>query len=85
MTHLASCPVDGQQTEFFGISNRKTGVIITPDDGDPYPEIERFHWRYCTKAEDHVIGQDFNGRVHFVRPPFTKDELKALFPTSRES
>lgn len=85
MTHLASCPVDGQQTEFFGISSRKTGVIIEPDDGVPYPEIERYHWRYCTKSADHVIGQDFNGTVKFVRSPFNKDELKALFPVSREA
>jgi hypothetical protein len=86
MPRLNSCPIDGQQIEFFGISHHRTGVmLVDPDTGDEYPEVERFHWSRCTQNENHMVKADFDGKKLAVRPPFSKDELKAMFPSSREA
>jgi hypothetical protein len=82
---LNSCPIDNQQIEFFGISRKNTGTYALNEDGEEVPVIERFHWSRCTFDERHMIQANFNGKIIAVRPPFGKDELKSLFPTSREA
>lgn len=71
---LNSCPLCGQQLEFFGISHHKA-----PGRREPV----HVRWRECT-ACGMMHADNFGTRVLATRKAFTKDELDKLFPTTRE-
>ena len=92
MFSLNSCVVCRQQTEFFGISAVKLneyerddlGELVRDDKGNPIKVLLRRRWTHCSTCGGYFEHDDAGKTVSVRTVGWTKDELKALFPTTSE-
>lgn len=77
MPRMNSCPTCNQQMEFFGIAHYKNKTTKN--------KVVHVKWYECQSCGLMHAQADFSGNIVHSRKPFTKDELRGLFPTTSDN
>ncbi len=72
---LNTCPVDNQQTEFYGMMHTRT-----PGNGEPAMS----RWYSCTSCPAYISVSDTGAIVNVRMGGWGADDAKKLFPTTGE-
>lgn len=75
MFTLSTCPIDRNQVEFFGMARYRTRFR-------PKPVFVR--WLECTGCAALLAVNDFGKVLHIRTKPFSKDEIRSLFPRGKQ-